>query len=228
MTEKKSHDNKIIQFPIPNRQDAIKKVLDNACSKQKKSDILNEKQITPPKPDQVNVVGNNNLVAGGDMNVQGGVHINTKKITRTKFQPGPEHITEQQGKKIYDTISNLANKEAAGGRVTIGEAKAKWFGMLYGRYQVSTYRAIERRFADEAISWLKQQAAINRPKIRRNNNQMWRNELYGAIYAKARELNMSKAEVYLIVHDRMEKRVSSLTQLNEQSLKKLYNIIMSM
>ena len=46
--------------------------------------------------------------------------------------------------------------------------------------------------------------------------------------ARARQFGIPKREGYAIVHDRLGKRVSSLKQLGEQILKKLYNIMMAM
>ena len=129
--------------------------------------------------------------------------------------------------KIKDKIDNLAKKEIAAGMLP-KKAYAIWWGTLKNRYDVTTYKEIPAHLGDEAISWLTQQAAIKRTKIRKNSKPMWRNELYKSIYAKAGELNLSKGEVYNIVYQRLGKRVSSLKQLGEQNLKKLYNIIRSM
>ena len=107
-------------------------------------------------------------------------------------------------------------------------AMAKWWTALKRTYGVTAYREIPRELGDDAIAWMKLQIARTRPKLRRTDNQSWRNELYAAIYARARELGISKGEVYAIVHDRLGKRVTSLKQLGEQNLKKLYNIMMAM
>ena len=104
MSNEDSQHGKIIQFPIPNRQEVIKKVLDRARQKSKNSEITKtvKKKSTPPKSAQVNVEGSNNVIAGGDMNVQGDVNIGPppQKIVHKKFTPGPEHISAAQGKKI--------------------------------------------------------------------------------------------------------------------------------
>ena len=109
-----------------------------------------------------------------------------------------------------------------------GAAMAKWWSKLKRTYDVPTYREIPQELGDDAIAWMKQEIARTRPKLRRSDNHSWRKELYAAIYARARELGISKGEVYSIVHDRLGKRVSSLKQLGEQNLKKLYNIMMAM
>jgi len=168
-----------------------------------------------------NIVGDGNILAGGDVN------INTRKTVRHEFRPGPEHISEATAKKIQDLVANLVGKEEAGG-MKRSQAFAKWYGLLKNRYNVTTYKAIPAHLGDEAISWLRQQSAIKRSKIRRNDTSKWRKELYTSIWARANELGMSKGEVYALVADRLGKRVTSLTKLGERSLKKLYHIIMSL
>jgi hypothetical protein len=81
---------------------------------------------------------------------------------------------------------------------------------------------------DGAPLYMKQQIAIMRPKLRRNDNPSWRNEHYAGIYARARQLGISKGEVYAIAFNRLGVQVVSLTKLGEQNLKKLYQIIMAM
>lgn len=172
----------------------------------------------------INSTGNNNTLIAGDNNKI----INTQKhVEKTEFTPGAEHITSAQAKAVQDAVKNLVSKEEAGG-MTRSSAFAKWYGALKGRYNIPTYLAIPSHLGDEAIAWLKQQSAIKRTKIRRPNNQQWRNELYSAIWARARNLKLSKGDVYHIVNERLDKQVTSLKQLGEQNLKKLHRIIMAM
>lgn len=96
------------------------------------------------------------------------------------------------------------------------------------RYRVTSYTLIPAYLKDEAISWLQQQSAIKRSKISRNNNNLYRNELFTAIYARSNNLGLSKGELYNIVFNKFNKRVSSLTQLSDDSLRRLYQFIMSL
>ncbi len=194
--------------------------------------ILKDAEPAPKKEEasktDISVSGQGNIVSGGDITIDKNIQIKhpSKTIIRKEFTPGPEHISAEQAKKLKDIIDNLVKKEVAAGNQKRW-AYAYWWGRLKNRYDVSTYKEIPARLGDEAVSWLKQQSAIKRSKIRRNDKTIWRKELYGAIWARSRQLNLSKGEVYNIVYERMEKRVSSLTQLGEQNLKKLYNIIMA-
>jgi len=186
------------------------------------------KRVPPPEKTttfgDIKVEGNNTQIAGGDI-----VNYNAppKQVTSRPFKPGPEHITAAQAQKIRDLIHKAAERTAGSDTGRIGHEIQSWWGRLKKRYEVSTYREIPAELGNHAIKWLQQQIAMNRPKLRRSNNQDWRKEHYSAIWAKSREKGISKGEVYALVADRLGKQVTSLTKLGERDLKKLYHIIMS-
>lgn len=197
--------------------------------KAKVIDLLKEvekrktRKTTATKP-SLSIVGNNNVQAGGD------IYINRRETIRNEFTPGPEHITAAQARKIQRLVEKAVTIEEAAG-VYEGNRKklfAKWWKIVQNQYNVATYREIPAHLGDPAIAWLQQKVAILRPKARRTNKSLWRNEHYAAIYARARELNISKGEVYAIALERLGVNVVSLTKLSDQNLKKLHNIIMSM
>ena len=163
---------------------------------------------------------NNNFVFGGDIN------INKRVVQRTKIQPGPEHISSHQAAALQNLVKKAAEVEVVAG-MSSQAAYQKWWSMVKRRFDVASYREIPRDRGEEAITWLRQRIAMNRPKLRRRDNKNWRNEHYSAIWARARQLGYSKGDVYGIVYDKLGKRVSSLKQLGERNLKKLYNILMS-
>lgn len=194
-------------------------------TKNKKGEIIDflsakaKKKDTQDIDNSIKVKGNNNNIAGRD------IYINKRDVTRTTFQPGDEHITQRQAKAIKDLVANLVMKEEAGG-MDRARAFKKWWSVLKNRYAVTTYLAIPAHLGDEAISWLQQQSAIKRPKIRRGDNDAWRKELYKAIWARARQIGISKGEVYALALNHLGKRVTSLKQLREQNLKALHGIVM--
>lgn len=170
------------------------------------------------------VSGNNNIIVMDSESVN--LTINTKTPRTTlKILKDSTHIDDQTTYRIKELVDNLVKKEVAGG-ITPQAAYAKWYGALKKRYKVTSYTLIPAYLGEEAITWLMGQAAIKRSKIRRNNTPMYRNELYSAIYARTGNLGISKGELYNIVLSKFNKRVSSLTQLSEANLKKLYQYIM--
>lgn len=178
-----------------------------------------------PRPrGSASINGSNNIMVGG--NFLGDVNLNVKKTVRNTIEPGPEHISNDKAKIIKDLIGELVEKDVAGGGRK-AESFQKWWSLFKNRFSVTSYQLLPAHQADAAISWLKQQSALNRPKLRRTNNPKWRTELYTAIWARSKQLGLSKADVYQIVQDRLGKQVVSLKSLGEQNLKSLYTIIMN-
>lgn len=198
--------------------DRMKGILKLIQPKPKKAAPRKKKE--EPIPSQ-SIVGNGNIQAGRD------IFYNKKETIRNEVKPGPEHITAAQARKIQRLVEKAVTIEETAG----GERQAlfaKWWGIVKNMYNVPTYREIPAHLGDQAIAWLTQLIAINRPKLRRTDNMSWRKEHYKAIWAKARQMGFSKGDVYAIVLDRIGVNVISLTKLGEQNLKKLYNIIMAM
>lgn len=168
------------------------------------------------------VPGHHNIVAGRDIN-----YVNKREIIRPRVTPGPEHITGDQAKRLQELVKKAAEIEIAGGSPE-NRAFAKWWSELKNRYEVPSYQLIPRSLGDDAIKWLQQRAAMLRPKLRRTNPSAWRNEHYTAIFAKGRDLGMSKGEVYSLIGRRLSLQIVSLTKLGERSLKHAYKIMMSL
>lgn len=167
----------------------------------------------------------------GDAKVAGrDININTRRVTRTTVEAPPGSLSPAQAKRLKDAIDKMVEIEAAGGVLNgdLPRLYAKWYTILRDRFGVASYKEIPAARADEALAWLKQAAAMNRPRLRRNDTAAWRNEHYKAIWARSRELAMSKGDVYALVLDRLGKRVLSLKGLGDQTLRQLYQIIMAM
>jgi len=162
--------------------------------------------------------GRMNIVAGRD------VVVTNKHMQRVKFTPGPQHITEKQARQVQDMIKGLAELEGV-----VGEAPSygKWQNMFKKKFHLASYRALERGRFEEAVEWLQQQRALLRPKLRRKNNETWRKELYGSIYARAGELGIGKEEIYALAFDKLalRKRITSLTELGERNLERLSRLL---
>lgn len=195
--------------------------------------ILNEaqpvkpKRLRSPKAEKeplptMSIVGNSNVQAGRDVN------INPRLVSRPVIQPGPQHITEEQAFKLQELVKKAAEIEATANNKEIKDLFAKWWGKLKKRFKATSYKTILLHDGEVAISWMQQEVAKLRPKLRRTDNDAWRNEHYSSIWARARQRGIDKPAVYGIVNERIGKAVSSLTELGERDLKKLYNIIMAM
>jgi len=192
------------------------------------------KRATAPRPAAISVVATEGNVvyvnAKGDAQVAGrDININTRKIERNTITPPPGSLTPAQARRIQVAIEKMVEIEAAGG-VRDGDRSAlfaKWHKMLKDRYGVPSYLVIPAARAVDVLAWLRQIAAMNRPKLRRTDVAGWRNEHYKAIWARSRQIGLSKGDVYALVFRRLEKQVLSLKSLSDASLRKLYQIIMA-
>ena len=142
---------------------------------------------------------------------------------RVVQNPGPEHITEEQAFKIQQQISKVAELDRVSGQPSYG----RWQNKLKKTFKVTSYKLIARADYPAVVSWLQQQAAILRPKLRRTDNERWRNEFYTAIYAKANELGMQKRDVYDLAEKRLKLPgpINSLKDLGEQKLERFYRMM---
>lgn len=165
----------------------------------------------------------------GDGNTQvAGDYVENKKVfQKNVIQPDERHIDEASAFEIKRLIDFLAEIDVKAGR---GDSHSGWYSRLYRRYRVTSYKLIPAGLRNEAIQWLRQQVPQQRPKLRRSAPEEWRNQLYKSIWAKARKLAMAKQTVYDIALQRLslKKPILSLTELGEQNLKKLYDIIIRM
>lgn len=169
---------------------------------------------------QQNVTGDGNLVAGGD------VLVNSRKLVRVRFTPGAEHIPESTAAQIKNLVDELVNLEKLT-RNPPANAYQKWWTKLQRQFAVATYRAIPRDQGDAAITWLQQQKALLRPRLRRAAPDAWRKEHYAAIYARAREMKIEKDALYELARVRLNLRkpISSLSDLGERDLVRLYRLL---
>ena len=165
-----------------------------------------------------NVQGDGNLTAGGDIKI--GV---VEKIVRP-FAPDERHISPAQARKIKKLVEGLAQ------RTPDYEGKAtydRWWGLLYRTYEINTYRELPREKFAEALSLLKQQKAINRPKLRRRNPQLWKNDQYTVVWTAARALGWDKPKVYAFALERLPlaNPITSLKKLGPIQLKRLAELM---
>ncbi len=152
-------------------------------------------------------------------------NINKKEIVRPKIVRGPEYISSSCALKIRSCIKTLVEMGVAAGKDDERKLYAMWHSKLKKHFDVNSYLEIPACHEESAIKWLQNQKVLLRPTIRRSSNADWRKDHYTGIWSKANELGMSKADVYLLVKERLGKSVFSLKQLGEQDLTRLYQIM---
>ena len=169
---------------------------------------------------QVQVSARNVTLAGRD------VHINKRDIRRTTFQPGPAHISTEQAFRLKQLIEKAVELDVAAGEAR-RPSYSRWWSILKKQFGVTTYREIPENLGEDAIAWIKQRIAMRRPKLRRSAPIEWRRQYYSAIYARAGELGYSKGELYALARLHLGTQITSLKQLNQKNLKKLYGLLMA-
>jgi len=165
----------------------------------------------------------------GDHNTQvAGDYVENKKVVQKNIvQPDYRHIDEPTAFEVKRLIDFLAESDVLAGRP---DSHSGWYSRLYRRYRVTSYKLIPVEFGEDAIQWLRQQVPQQRSKIRRKAPDEWRQQLYKSIWTKAGRLGLEKQDVYDLALRRLSLKVpiSSLKELGEQKLKKLYDIIIRM
>jgi hypothetical protein len=169
-----------------------------------------------------NVNGNGNIVAGGDIN------INRKVINKTSISidPGGKHIANETARKIQELVKEYIDINAAAGKSAERAAQKIW-KTLKNEFNVTSYKEIKIEDSENVIAWLYAQLAMQRPKVRRSNPEVWRQSFYKPIYARAGELGMNKEQVYAFAKERipLKKSIRSLKDLSQKELERLHNIM---
>lgn len=177
--------------------------------------------------------GNNSIQIG----INQGTIIKTQKVTKkNEVVTNPEiHISQEQAKQILDKINEIVEINEKAGLFKSTKDKGIFFSQtwtsLKNKFNVTSYHLLPKERFDEVMTWLKKQIAYeHRPKMRKGNNQEWKKSIYTAIYAKAqKELGMDKEGIYQIAYEHLNLKqpISSLKELSDTRLNKLYKFIIS-
>lgn len=170
-----------------------------------------------------------NQIAKGDGNIQvGRDYIKTEKsVFKNEIVPSGEHITDSQAREIQEMVSRWADIMNKTGK---GNGYGEAYSRLKNNFRITSYKLLPREKFQAAKKYIRQQIGRLRPSLRRPNNQEWRKHNYASIYAKSRELGMSKQDVYDLAFQKLalRKPISSLTHLKERQLDALYKIFQRM
>jgi hypothetical protein len=169
-----------------------------------------------------------NQKINGDHNIQvsGNYITSPKVVVKYDVTPNPNiHITDAQAKQIKDRVDDIMLSVAA---VKKKGEYAKLWNALKHKFRVSSYHLIAKDQFDEVMNYLHTvDVSYYRGKSRKNNNPQWRKEMYTAIYARLNNLNWSKDQLYYYAAGISGKPVSSLTDLSDIHLQKVYDHIFS-
>jgi hypothetical protein len=171
--------------------------------------------LLPPTNDvhqNVRVVGDGNRVqvAGRDL-------IHTEKLVRRNtITPDERHLSVEQRDRLRDVAGEIARRLNGGGIAAV-------HAMLQRRFQVPSYLLIPRERFGDALSFLRQQRAIRRSRLRTDDPVAYANDFYRAIFAGARELGWDGEQVYRFATEKLTLKnpLTSLKELGSVQLKSL-------
>lgn len=164
--------------------------------------------------------GNNNIQVAGD-------YIKTEKIVRTTqvIHNPDEHITDSQAKEIRDKVIKIA-EERAGEKRYSSAPYGIVYKALHDRFKITKYTLLPKDKYEEAIKWLDKQIAIYRPKLKNVDPEQYRKDMYKSIHARANQLGIDIHE-FAITALELKKPISSLKELSDTRLKKVYTKLFS-
>lgn len=164
--------------------------------------------------------GNNNIQVAGD-------YIKTEKIVRTTqvVHNPDEHITDAQAKEVRDKIMKLAEEMSGDKKYSPSPYKAA-YKALYNKYKITKYTLLPKDKYEDAMKWLDKQIAIYRPKLKNVDREQYRKDMYKSIHARANQLHIDIHEFAETALE-LKKPISSLKELSDTRLKKLYSKLFS-
>jgi hypothetical protein len=143
-----------------------------------------------------------------------------KHVRRNVITPDDRHLNVAQRDTIRSIIAEVAEKLADGD----GDPNfAAVHRMMQRRYGVVSYLLIPHDRFDDALSFLKQQRAIYRSRLRRRNPAAYQKDFYRAIYTGVGKLGWDRSRIYEFATEKLalKKPLTSLKQLGPNQLKSL-------
>lgn len=187
--------------------------------------IRSEKVAQSPSS---NVQGNNNNVIYGDSGVINSGTINNitteKYTTKTKAVVNPDetHISEETARKLQDLVKEVVELEEKI-KTTPKSFQAVW-ASLNKHCGVSTYRLIPVTKTDKAVTYLRKwigRLSSSKSAPKKVGNE-WRSKKYAYI-----KINTKGLEQWLKDHLQLKYAVSSITELSDDQLAKVYSSVAS-
>jgi hypothetical protein len=161
---------------------------------------------------------------GNQVQVAGRDFIRTERIVRrSEITPDGRHLTLEQRERLRTVIRDVAERLAPrNGKPNFAAVHR----LLQQRFEAASYLLIPSVQFDETPTFLRQQRAIHRSRLRQRDPLAYQNDLFRAIFARARELGWDGTTVYRFSNTKLgHPPITSLKQLRPAKLKKLADFI---
>ncbi len=162
----------------------------------------------------------------GNNNVQviGGNYIVTEKvIEKTEVKHDAElHISDAQAYEIQSRVKKIAESLSGSSQ----NSYAASYVAFNKKFKLTSYKLLPKDKFNEAIKWLDKQIAINRPKLQKVDKEQYRKDMYRSLNARANQL---KIDIHKFANTELnlKKPISSLKELSDTRLRKLYEKLFS-
>lgn len=172
--------------------------------------------------------GNNNVQVG----VNYGKIVQAKKIIKKieVVHDADVHISDAEAKQLKDKVDEIVELRSKVEGKDKSYCYKRVYNELYNHFNIPSYKLLPKNQFDEAIKWFdKQKVYRYRPKLRNVDNNEYRKQLYKSIHAKANQLKWGNEELYNFINDFLlpKVRITSLTEMSDTRLKKIYNKLFS-
>ena len=181
----------------------------------------------PPKSISIDVSGAGAKAAGRDF-IEKHYHEGAR-VEHVLEREGDE-ISNAQARQIQEQIAELATLllTTKKGRITSEKAFGEIQNRFKRRMQTKRYDALKTHQFDAAMAWFRTEKAKLTPKLRRIDNQSWRNARYGSIKKAMKKLGMANSDFYPSVARRLKLPIfEHLTDLEDSDLERVYKMALN-
>jgi hypothetical protein len=142
--------------------------------------------------------------------------------SRVNFTPGPQHITPETSRKLYELVKEIVERiTVSGGNVQ--KAFQRVWGDFNGHFGLTTYKELPREKAEEGISYLRQWRASKNSKLRFADPEKFRTAQLKGIWPRSKGLGLTDENLYYFATKKLKLKslIGSLNELGNQQLARL-------
>ena len=142
--------------------------------------------------------------------------------SRVNFTPGPQHITPETARKLYELVKEIVERlTVSGGNVQ--KAFQRVWGDFNSHFRLTTYKELQREKAEEGISYLRQWRASKNSKLRFADPEKFRIAQLKGIWPRSKSMGFTDADLYEFATKKLKLKsaITSLNDLGNQQLSRL-------
>ncbi|MEI7732188.1 MAG: TIR domain-containing protein [Verrucomicrobiota bacterium] len=141
---------------------------------------------------------------------------------RVNFTPGPQHISPETARKLYELVKDIVERlTISGGNVQ--KAFQRVWGDFNAHFSLTTYKELPREKTDEGIAYLRQWRASKNSRLRNADPEKFRTAQLKGIWPRSKSLGFTDADLYAFASKKLKlpDSITSLNELGNQQLARL-------